>query len=120
MTTIQESKDLKQIKVEELIRNLTTYELEIKFKEERKSGDTRKKSIALKGTTYSDDDDGDDGAAELALLLKKFKRWNKRHGNPTLNQQAKSIITKVLDDPKKQKIICYKCNNLVISAPIVL
>ena len=43
VTAIQESKDLKQIKVEELIGNLTTYELEIKFKEERESDDTRKK-----------------------------------------------------------------------------
>ena len=94
VTAIQESKDLKQIKVEELIGNLTTYELEIKFKEERESGDTRKKSIALKGTTDSDGDDDDDRAAELALLLKKFKRWNKRHGNPALNQQARSRITK--------------------------
>ena len=48
MTAIQESKDLKQIKVEELIENLTTYELEIKFKEERESGDTRKKSVTTR------------------------------------------------------------------------
>ena len=43
VTTIQESKDLKQIKIEELIGNLTTYELEMKFKEEGEGGDTRKK-----------------------------------------------------------------------------
>ena len=42
VTAIQESKDLKQMKVEELIGNLTTYELEMKFKEEREGGDTRK------------------------------------------------------------------------------
>ena len=73
MTAIQESKDLKQMKVEELIGNLTAYELEMKFKEEREGGDTRKKSIALKGTTESDGDDDDDAAAELELLIKKFK-----------------------------------------------
>ena len=38
-TAIQESKNLKQIKVEELIGHLTTYELEMKFKEEREGGD---------------------------------------------------------------------------------
>ena len=75
VTAIQESKDLKQIKVEELIGNLTTYELEMKFKEEREGSDTRKKSIALKGTKESDDDD-DDGAAKLALIIKRSKKWN--------------------------------------------
>ena len=44
----------------------------MKFKEEREEGDTRKKSIALKGTTKSDGDD--DGAVELELIIKKFKR----------------------------------------------
>ena len=73
VTAIQESKDLKQIKVEELIENLTTYELEMKFKEEREGGDTRKKSIDLKGTTESDDDDDEDGAAELEMVIKRLK-----------------------------------------------
>ena len=87
------------MKIEELIGNLTIYELEMKFKEEREGGDTRKKSIALKGTTESDDDnDDDDGAAELALLIKKFKRWNRKYGNPALNQKLKSRIIKVLDN----------------------
>ena len=74
VTAIQESKDLKQMKVVELIGNLTTYKLEMKFKEEREGGDTRKKSIALKGTTESDDDNDDDAAAKLELLIKKFKK----------------------------------------------
>ena len=106
MTAIQESKDLKQVKVEELIRNLTTYELEIKYKEEREGDDTRKKSIALKGTTESDDD----GAAEPALLIKGFKKWNRKYGNPALNQKLKSRIVKALDNPEEQEIICHKCN----------
>ena len=71
VTDIQESKDLKQIKVEEVIGNLTTYELEMKFKEEREERDTRKKSITLKGTAESDDDDDDDGATELEMVIKR-------------------------------------------------
>jgi hypothetical protein len=110
VTAIQESKDLKQLKVEELIGNLTTYELEMKFKEEREEGDTRKKSIALKGTTKSDDDDDDDGAEELELLIKKFKKWNRKHGNPARNQEMKSRISKAFDHSEEQKFICYNCN----------
>ena len=106
VTAIQESKDLKQMKVEELIGNLTTYELEMKFKEEREGGDTRKKSIALKGTTESDDD----AAAELELLIKKFNRWNYKYGNSARIQKAKSRIAKALDYFEEQKIICHKCN----------
>ena len=40
VTSILESKDLEQVQVEELFRNLTTYELEIKFTEEREGSDT--------------------------------------------------------------------------------
>ena len=99
------------MKVEELIENLTTYKLEMKFKEEREGGDTQKKSIALKGTTKSDDDnDEDDGAAELELLIRKFKKWNQKHGNSARNQNAKSRIAKALDYSEEQKFICYNCN----------
>ena len=98
------------MKVEELIGNLTAYELEMKFKEEREGGDTRKKSIALKGTTKSEDDDDDDGAAELALIIKRFKKWNRKYENPALNRKLKNIINKILDNPEEQKIICHKCN----------
>ena len=83
----------------------------MKFKEEREGGDTQKKSIALKGTTESDDDnDEDDGAAELELLIRKFKKWNQKHGNSARIQKAKSRIAKALDYSEEQKIICHKCN----------
>ena len=54
--------------------------------------------------------DDDDGAAELALLIKRFKKWNHKYGNPALNQQLKSRIVKVLDNSEEQEIICHKCN----------
>jgi len=74
VTAIQESKDLKTVKVEELIGNLTTYELEVKFRDGRDSGDSRKKSIALKGTVDSDEEESE-ATAELALLMKRFRKW---------------------------------------------
>ena len=86
VTVIQESKDLKKIKVEELIGNLTTYEMEVKFKEERESEIPKKKSIALKGTIDSEEEGEDDGEEELALIIKRFKKWTKKHGNPSNNQ----------------------------------
>ena len=108
------------MKVEELIGNLTTYELEMKFKEKREGGDTRKKPIALKGTTESDGDDDDDGAAELELIIKKFKRWNYKYGNPARNQKLKSRIAKALDYQKNRRSYVTSATNPDISSPIVL
>jgi len=84
ITAIQESIDLKTLKMEELIGNLTTYEMEVKFRDERESGDSKKKSIALKGTVDNDGEE-DKATAELALLVKRFRKWNQKHGNPAIN-----------------------------------
>jgi len=109
VTAIQESKDLKTLKVKELIGNLITHEMEVKFKDERGSGDPKKKSIALKGTVDSDAEE-DGATAELALLMKRFRRWTQKHGNPAINQRLKTKITKVMDDSEEKEIICYRCN----------
>jgi len=100
---------MKTVKVEELIGNLTTYEMEVKFRDGRDSGDSRKKSIALKGTVDSDDEESE-ATAELALLMKRFKKWTQKHGNPVVNQRVKTRLNKFPDDSEKEKIIYYQCN----------
>jgi len=111
VTTIQESKDLKIVEVEELIGNLITYEMKVKFREVRKSGDSKKKSIALKRTVDSDEEE-DEAETELAIVMKRFKKWTQKYENPAINQRIKTKITKVLDDSEEDEIIHYRCNKL--------
>jgi len=42
--------------VEELIGNLTTYEMELKYKEEHEGGVSKKKSIAMKGIVNNEEE----------------------------------------------------------------
>jgi len=56
----------------------------VKLRDKRESGDSKKKSIALKGTVNSDGEE-DEATAELALLMKRFRKWTQRHGNPAIN-----------------------------------
>jgi len=92
-----------------LIGNLTTYEMEVKFRDECESGDSKKKSIVLKGTVDADGEE-DEATAELAPLMKRFRKCTQKHGNPAINQRLKTKINKVLDDSKNEEIICYQCN----------
>jgi len=83
--------------------------MEVKFKEERNSGYSKWKSIALKGIVDNDKEE-DEAVIELILLMKRFKKWTRKHENPTMNQRIKTKLTKVLDDSKEEDIICYRFN----------
>ena len=72
VTTIQESKDLSKLSMEELIGNLMTYELELKAKEERNNSESKKKTIALKCKEESDDEE-EDPIEELAMAVNKLR-----------------------------------------------
>ena len=72
VTTIEESKDLDEIKIQELIGSLQTYELGLPF---HKSS----KSLALKTITERMDDSfkEDDVEKEVAFLTKNFRKFLK-------------------------------------------
>ena len=72
VTTIEESKDLDEIKIQELIGSLQTYELGLPFH-------TSSKSLALKTITERMDDSfkEDDVEKEVAFLTKNFRKFLK-------------------------------------------
>ena len=72
-TAIEEAKDLSNYSFEDLIGNLTSYEVQMREKENEKT--LNKKSIALKTTTDSEDSENED--EDIALLTRKFKRFIK-------------------------------------------
>ena len=115
VTTIEESKDLDEIKVQELIGSLQTYELSLPS--QRKS-----KSLALKtlNERIEAQDSSDEVEKEVAYLAKKFCKFLKFKKDGKCFEKGKfSNFKKDKKDFKKkdskysspsQAITCYECN----------
>ncbi|XP_065637738.1 uncharacterized protein LOC136070973 [Quercus suber] len=89
VTTIEESKDLDEIKNQELIGSLQTYELGLPS---HKSS----KSLALKTITERMDDssEGDDVEKEVAFLAKNFRKFLKMKNSGKLFSRGKFSSSK--------------------------
>ena len=117
MTTIEESKDLDEIKVQELIGSFQTYELSLPS--QRKS-----KSLALKTINErieaQDSSEEDDVEKEVAFLAKNFHKFLKFKKDGKSFEKGKfSSFKKDKKDFKRkdskdssssQGITCYECN----------
>ena len=117
VTTIEESKDLDEIKVQELIGSLQTYELTLPF--QRKS-----KFLALKANNErietQDSLEEDDVEKEVAFLVKNFRKFLKFKKDGKSFEKGKfSNFKKNKKDFKRkdskdsspsQGITCYECN----------
>ena len=117
VTTIEESKDLDDIKVQELIGSLQTYELSLP--NQRKS-----KSLALKTITERADarDSSDDDVVErdVTYLAKNFRKFLKFKNSGKFGDKGKFMsFRKEKKDFKKkegkesqsnQGITCFECN----------
>ena len=78
-TTIREAKDLKRIRLEELIGSLLTFKIEL-----NKEPEERNKPMGQRAKSKPPVDDGNELSKSVALLSKNFERAIKR-----LNAQAK-------------------------------
>ena len=117
MTTIEESKDLNEIKVQELISSLQTYELTLLS--QRKS-----KSLALKTINErieaQDSSEEDDVEKEVTFLAKNFRKFLKfKKDGKSFEKEKFSNFNKDKKDFKRkdsiysfpsQEITCYKYN----------
>ena len=117
VTTIEESKDLDDIKVQELIGSLQTYELSLPT--QRKS-----KSLALKNINERveahDSLDKDVVEKDVAYLVKNFRKFLKFKNNRKFGDKGKFLSSgKEKKDFKKrdgkesqstQGVICFKCS----------
>ncbi|KAL4632460.1 hypothetical protein ACB092_04G052500 [Castanea dentata] len=99
VTAIKESKDLNEIKIQELIGSLQTYELGLPSHEPSKS-------LALKTINERMDDsseEDDDVEKEVAFLVKNFQNFLK------MKNSGKSF-SKGKFSSSKGGIVCYECN----------
>ena len=103
VTAIQESKDLSKLRMEDLIGNLMTYELELKAKEERINSEPKKKTIALKSREGSDEEDPIEELAMAVNNLKKLSRFRPRKKKTNGNRSKDS-------DNSENELTCYNCN----------
>ena len=116
VTAIEENKDLDEIKIQELIGSLQTYELRLPF---HKSS----KSLTLKtiNEKMGDSFDEDDVEKEVAFLAKKFQKFLKMKNNGKSFGKEKYSSSKNdkrefknkdgKDSSLTQGIVCYECNN---------
>ena len=115
VTTIEESKDLDEIKIQELIGSLQTYELGLPS---HKSS----KSLALKtiNERMGDSSKEDDVEKEVAFLAKNFWKFLKMKNSGKSFGKGKFSSSKIdnkefkkkdgKDSSSTQGIVCYECN----------
>ncbi|KAL4284161.1 hypothetical protein GQ457_16G016240 [Hibiscus cannabinus] len=111
-TAIIEAKNLKTLKLDELMGSLLTHELmnqgkrdEEKKKEEKKEIEKKKIGIALKASLESDSSDEDD--EEMAFLAKRFTRFMK--SNRGRKFLRKGDFKNKNREEEKDQLICYEC-----------
>ena len=115
VTAIEDSKDLDEIKIQELIGSLQTYELGL-------PSHMSNKSLALKTINERMDDSSkeDDVEKEVAFLAKNFQKFLKMKNSRMSFGKGKFSSLKCDKEFKKkdgkdylstQGIVCYECNS---------
>ena len=116
VTAIEESKDLDEIKIQELISFLQTYELSLPSQRKRKS-------LALKtiNERVEAQDSSDEGKVEkeVAYLAKNFRKFLKFKKNGKSFKRENSQISKIIRKTSRRripKILLHLKQSRVISA----
>ncbi|GKB35327.1 hypothetical protein Tco_0880269 [Tanacetum coccineum] len=120
VTTIEESKDLSTLPLDELIINLKVYEVVLeKDLEASKIKKEKYKSLALKARKVSSDGyescSGSD--EEYAMAVRDFKKFFKRRGKFVRQpHDDKKSFQKIKEEKKgKEDQRCFKCGDLIAS-----
>ncbi|GKV14321.1 hypothetical protein SLEP1_g25216 [Rubroshorea leprosula] len=127
-TTIEKSKDLNTLKLEDLIGKLMTYEIEVQVDCGVEIVEKKKKNVAFKASNQkeeSEDDASNDESINeediTKLVSKEVKKYMKKSLQGTSSRRNKEIhysrgrICSDDDDrgkPSKKYIKCYECNKM--------
>ncbi|KAG2669880.1 hypothetical protein I3760_14G056800 [Carya illinoinensis] len=107
VTAILEIRDLKKLKMNELIGSLITHEYTLKRGEEEGK---LKKSLALKVVPHEsesdEDEENEDKIEEVAMITRRIQRFLKKN-KTSPRKSFKKFFKK--DSGKNDILICYKC-----------
>ena len=109
--TIEEANDVSQMKIEELIGNLMSYEVQLQSRRESKA--TEKKSIAFKATTGDSEPESDEEIAYMTRNFKKFLKYRKMNNfkrNDQRNFRNSSDYNNDNNNNNNNGDRCYNCN----------
>nr|GEV06839.1 zf-CCHC domain-containing protein/UBN2 domain-containing protein [Tanacetum cinerariifolium] len=117
VTTIEDSKDLSTVSLDELIRNLKVYEVvlekDLKVSKNKKQ---KYKSLALKARQVLSEEDAsssDSNDEEYAMAVRDFKKFFRRRGKFVRQPyDDKKNFRKAKEDKKeKEDRRCFKCDD---------
>ncbi|GKA64090.1 retrovirus-related pol polyprotein from transposon TNT 1-94 [Tanacetum coccineum] len=125
VTTIEESKDLTSLSLDELIGNLKVHEMIIKKDSEIVKAKVERKSLALKAKKESSDDECSTSGSEdeeYAMAVRDFKKFFKRRGRFVRQpRNDKKTFQRSRDDKNgKSDRKCFRCgdpNHLIGECP---
>ncbi|GJU52408.1 retrovirus-related pol polyprotein from transposon TNT 1-94 [Tanacetum coccineum] len=125
VTTIEESKDLSSLSLDELIGNLKVHEMIMEKDFEIYKGKKDKiKSIALKAKKESSDDEtltSESDDEEYAMAVRNFKKFLRRKGKSVRQPREERKVLRQRDENKvKSDRTCFKCgdpNHLIGDCP---
>ncbi|GJX39020.1 retrovirus-related pol polyprotein from transposon TNT 1-94, partial [Tanacetum coccineum] len=121
----EESKDLKSLSLDELIKNLKVHEMIIKKDSEIVKAKVKRKSIALKAKKESSDEECSTSGSEdeeYAMAVRDFKKFFKRRGRFVRQpRNDKKTFQRSRDDKNgKSDRKCFRCgdpNHLIGECP---
>ncbi|GJU25153.1 zf-CCHC domain-containing protein [Tanacetum coccineum] len=117
VTTIEESKDLSTLSLDELIGNLKVYDVVLeKDLEVLKNKKEKYKSLALKARQVLSEDDAsssDSNDKEYAMAVRDFKRFFRRRGKFVRQpyDDKKNFRKAKKDKKEKEDRRCFKCGD---------
>ena len=116
VTAIEDSKGLDEIKIQELIDSLQTYELSLPSQRKRKSLALKTINERLEAQDSSDEDDVEKEVADLAKNFRKFLKFKKdgkyfeKGKFPNFKKDKKDFKKKdSKDSAPSQVVTCYEC-----------
>ncbi|GJX79223.1 reverse transcriptase domain-containing protein [Tanacetum coccineum] len=125
VTTIEESKDLTSLSLDEIIENLKVHEMIIKKEFEIVKAKGERKSLALKAKKESSDEESSTSRSEdeeYAMAVRDFKKFFKRRGRLARQpRNDKKTFQRSRDDKNgKSDRKCFRCgdpNHLIGECP---
>ncbi|GJU94476.1 zf-CCHC domain-containing protein [Tanacetum coccineum] len=125
VTTIEESKDLTSLSLDELIGNLKVHEMIIKKDSEIVKAKVERKTLALKAKKESSDEECSTSGSkdeEYAMAVRDFKKFFKRRGRFVRQpRNDKKTFQRSRDDKNnKSDRKCFRCgdpNHLIRECP---